>query len=65
MPQEQKSPIAKDKLQAALKALSELTLKFPEKNRGELLQQVELKYDLSPRDCEFLNRHFNDRLHGD
>jgi hypothetical protein len=64
MPQEQKSPIATDKLQAALKALSELALKFPEKNRGELLQQVELKYDLSPRECEFLNRHFNTKPHG-
>ncbi len=64
MPQEQKSPIAQDKLQAAVMALSELVLKFPEKNRVELLHQVELKYDLSPRDCEFLNKHFNDTLHG-
>jgi hypothetical protein len=58
MTQETKSPIAKDKLQAAVKALSELVLKYPEKKRGELLQLIQLQYDLSPLDCEFLNRHF-------
>lgn len=59
MSQETNSPLGKDKLQAAVKALSELVLKYPDKKRGDLLQQIELRYDLSPRDCEFLNRHFN------
>lgn len=59
MSQETKSPIANDKLQAAVKALSELALKYPDKKRGKLLQQIQLQYDLSPLDCEFLNRHFN------
>ncbi len=65
MAQETKSPIAKDKLQAAVKALSELALKYPDKKRGELLQQIQLQYDLSPLDCEFLNRHFNGKQCGE
>lgn len=65
MTQEAKSPIGKDKLQAAVTALSELVLKYPDKKRRELLQQIELQYDLSPLDCEFLNRHFNGKQSGE
>ena len=65
MTQETNSPLGKDKLQAAVKALSELVLKYPEKKRGDLLQQIELQYDLSPRDCEFLSRHFNVKQRGE
>jgi hypothetical protein len=61
MTQDARSPIGQDKLQSAVKALSELALKFPEKKRNELLREIELKYDLSPLDCEFLNRHFNNK----
>ena len=49
-----------DKVKKAIKEFSELLLKYPEKTRLQLLQQVELKYDLSPRECEFLNSHFKD-----
>ena len=52
------SPIAQDRLKNAVKLLSELTETFPEKTRKELLREVELKYDLSPLECEFLNKHF-------
>lgn len=61
MNQDTRSPIGQDKLRSAVKALSELALKFPEKKRNELLKKIELKYDLSPLDCEFLDRHFNDK----
>jgi len=47
-----------DKLQKAVKEFSDLLLEKPEKERRHLLQEIELKYDLSPKDCEFLNRHF-------
>ncbi len=48
-----------DKMKKAIKEFSELLLESQEKNRWQLLQQVELKYDLSPQECEFLNSHFS------
>lgn len=49
-----------EKIKQAIKELSELLTSAPEKKRAQLLQQVELKYDLSPQECEFLNRHFRE-----
>ena len=46
-----------DKLQKAIKEFSELVEQHPEKERKKLLQEIELKFDLSPKDCDFLNRH--------
>ena len=48
-----------DKMKKAVKEFSELLLESPGKNRWQLLQQIELKYDLSPQECEFLNSHFS------
>lgn len=61
MTQKPSSPIASDRLTSAVKALSELSLEFPEKKRSELLREVELKYDLSPLECEFLDNHFSSK----
>ncbi|MEN8200477.1 MAG: hypothetical protein ABFR63_10450 [Thermodesulfobacteriota bacterium] len=47
-----------DKTKQALAELAELTEKNPDKSRQSLLQQVEIKYDLTPKECEFLNRNF-------
>ncbi len=49
---------AGDKTRQALTELSDLLAKHPDKSREELLQQVEIKYDLSPKECEFLDRNF-------
>jgi hypothetical protein len=51
------SPLGKDKLKKAVQYFSELVDTHPEKSRLELLQKVELQFDLSPADCEFLNKH--------
>lgn len=50
-----------DKLKKALKELSELVAQFPEKSRNQLLQKVEMKYDLSPKESEFLERNFSEQ----
>ena len=47
-----------DKSRQALAELAELLLKDPDKSRETLLQQVEIKYDLTPKECEFLTRNF-------
>lgn len=49
-----------DRTKQALAELSELLAKHPDKTRSSLLQQVEIKYDLTPKECEFLNRNFQD-----
>ncbi|MBT8347168.1 MAG: hypothetical protein HKP52_06445 [Desulfofustis sp.] len=50
-------PLGKDKLKKAVHYFAELVASHPEKSRLELLQKVELQFDLSPADCEFLNKH--------
>ncbi len=47
-----------DKKKQALTELAELTKNHPEKSRQQLLQQVETKYDLTPKECDFLNKNF-------
>lgn len=51
------SPIGGDKLKKAIRYFSELVQSNPEKSRLELLQQVQLEFDLSPADCEFLDKY--------
>ncbi len=50
-----------DKMKKAIKELSELLSSKPEKKRRQLLQQVAMKFDLSPNECAFLERHFNEQ----
>lgn len=46
-----------DKMKKAISAFSELIRKHPEKSRSSLLRQVEIQFDLSPKECEFLNNN--------
>ena len=54
------SPIGGDKLKRAVRHFTELIELYPEKSRLELLEKVQLTFDLSPADCEFLNRHLRE-----
>ena len=47
-----------DKMQKAIKEFSELVEEKPEIERCKLLEKVVKKFDLSPRECDFLERHF-------
>jgi hypothetical protein len=47
-----------DKTRQALTELSSLLEQHPEKSRKELLQAVEVKFDLTPKECAFLNQNF-------
>ncbi len=48
-----------DKVKKAIQELSELLAHKPGKNRRQLLQQVAMKFDLSPKECAFMERHFS------
>jgi hypothetical protein len=50
-----------DKMKKAIQELSELLTCKPEKKRQQLLEQVAMKFDLSPNECAFLERHFNEQ----
>ncbi|BHH83241.1 hypothetical protein [Desulforhopalus sp. 52FAK] len=49
-----------DKIIKAVKEYSEeLSLQGKEKQKN-ILEKIMLKYDLSPKECEFLHKHFRD-----
>ncbi len=47
-----------DKLQKAIKEFSELVGENPDVERWKLLEKVVKKFDLSPKESDFLERHF-------
>jgi hypothetical protein len=49
-----------DKIKNAISRFSELLEHHPEKSRKAILDEVVIKYDLSPLECEFLHKHFSD-----
>ncbi len=61
MTSQQPTKSAGDKKKQALVELCELLEKHPERSRQSLLQQVEIKFDLTPKECEFLNRNFQEQ----
>jgi hypothetical protein len=47
-----------EKVARAIKELSELLETHPETERARLLQKVIMQFDLSPKEADFLERHF-------
>jgi hypothetical protein len=45
-------------LQKAVAWLGETMRQHPDKQRGKVIAEAELRFDLTPAECEFLNRHF-------
>jgi hypothetical protein len=52
------SPIGGDRLKKAVQRLSELVEEYPQISRKHLLYRVQMQFDLSPVECEFLDKHF-------
>ncbi len=55
----QNSPLGRDKLKKAVQYFSDMVESYPQKSRIELLQKVQLQFDLSPAECEFLNKYLS------
>jgi hypothetical protein len=47
-----------EKIQKAIKEFSVLLEEKPEIERWKLLEKVVKQFDLSPKECDFLERHF-------
>ncbi len=46
-------------LKKAVLWLSETVKQHPEQKRTDILKEAQLRFDLTPRECEFLNSNFN------
>lgn len=49
-----------DKITKAIKEFSEQLEEQGEEQRNKILQKIILKYDLSPKECIFMEKHFKD-----
>lgn len=49
-----------DKIRQALKWIAQAVESRPDKSRRQLLEEAELRFNLSPRECEFLDSNFAD-----
>ncbi|MDF1578678.1 MAG: hypothetical protein RQ753_06220 [Desulfurivibrionaceae bacterium] len=47
-----------DKVKKALKWISETVTKCPGKKRRDILKEAEIRFDLSPAECEFIDSNF-------
>ena len=47
-----------NKLKKAVCWIGETLQEHPEKSRKEIILEAELRFDLTPRECEFLNSNF-------
>ena len=47
-----------EKLRKTIRWISDMIQEHPEKTRHEILLEAEMRFDLSPKECEFLNTNF-------
>ncbi|NDY41675.1 hypothetical protein G3N55_02250 [Dissulfurirhabdus thermomarina] len=45
-----------EKLRKAVKWIAQVCREHPERSRDAVLREAEERFDLSPKECEFLNR---------
>ena len=60
MPSSLPTQLKGDKMKNAISRFSELLELHPQKSRKAILDEVVIKFDLSPLECEFLHKHFAD-----
>jgi hypothetical protein len=45
-----------DKMKKTLCWISEMLKEHPEKNRQQIINEAEIRFDLSPKECDFIDR---------
>lgn len=55
-----------DKMKKVLSWVGEILAEHPGKKRSEVFREAQVRFDLSPLECEFLDNHFTkeDRAKG-
>ena len=52
-------PTGSDKMKKAISWMSEELLNSPQKKRDRVIKEAEIRFDLSPAECEFLTKNFS------
>lgn len=48
-----------DKMKRAIRWLSETVQQCPAKPRRQIIEEAQIRFDLSPAECAFLEKNFN------
>ena len=59
MGDDSRPPIGSDKVKKALLWMSEELHNNPQKKRETVIREAEIRFDLSPAECEFLTNNFS------
>lgn len=57
---DRKLPTGSDKVKKALRWMGEELLNNPQKKRAAVIKEAEIRFDLSPAECEFLTKNFSE-----
>jgi hypothetical protein len=49
-----------DKMKKALCWISEMIQAHPEKTRQQIISEAEVRFDMSPKECDFVDRNLRD-----
>ena len=53
-----------DRMKKTLSWISEMLKAHPEKNRQQIISEAEIRFDLSPKECDFIDRKIRDDASG-
>jgi len=53
-----------DRMKKALCWISETLRAHPEKNRQQIISEAEIRFDLSPKECDFIDRKLRHDVSG-
>lgn len=51
-----------DRIRKAIRWVSDAVVAQPDKSRRRLLEEAEIRFNLTPRECEFLDCNFADEV---
>ena len=60
MGDDRRLPTGSDKVKKALRWMGEELLNNPQKKRTAVIKEAEIRFDLSPAECEFLTKNFSE-----
>ncbi len=49
-----------EKMRKTISWISEIVQANPEKSRQDIIKEAEIRFDLSPKECSFLDQNFSD-----
>lgn len=53
-----------EKMKKTLCWISEMVQAHPEKSRQQIISEAEIRFDLSPKECDFIDRNLQEEISG-